>query len=103
MKIQEVVWLLGADEDLASIFEIEVDLTGDCPRANQLMKEIETQLHHLLQFPLMGRRINNSLRRVLIGKQRYGLYYAVESNRVVVHAILNLQLPPHQIKYRLDL
>jgi plasmid stabilization system protein ParE len=75
VKTLELVWLIGADEDLTSIFTTELEQSGHCTHANQLVHEIESQLGHILRFPLIGRSITDKLRRVLIGKQRYGLYY----------------------------
>ena len=69
MKTLEVVWLIGADEDLTSIFTTELEKSGHCTRSNKLVHEIESQLGHILRFPLIGRSITDKLRRVLIGKQ----------------------------------
>ena len=103
MKVYDVVWLAGAEDDLTSIFSKELDHSGNCTNAAKLVDEIEGQLKHLVRFPLIGRKVTQHLRRLLVGKQKYGLYYEVQPTRIMIHAILSLHQPPQQIKDRLDL
>jgi hypothetical protein len=51
MKTLEVVWLIGADEDLTSIFTTELEKSGRCTHANKLVHEIESQLGSYPTFP----------------------------------------------------
>jgi plasmid stabilization system protein ParE len=51
-------------------------------------------------FPLIGRLYRSRYRRLLIPRYPFGIFYVVESNRIVIHAVLDLRQDPKKIRER---
>jgi plasmid stabilization system protein ParE len=54
------------------------------------MDEIEAGVGRILSAPLRWRVIEEDVRRVLVRRFPYGIYYSVESDRVVIWAVKHL-------------
>ena len=58
------------------------------------------RLEHLKKFPLIGRLYRGRYRRLLIPRYPFGIFYVVESNRIVIHAVSDLSQDPKNIRER---
>jgi hypothetical protein len=56
-----------------------------------------------MSFPHSSGSFEGKFRRYLISGFPYGLFYALENNRVMIHAVLDLRLPRDVIRHRLGL
>ena len=82
----EVVLLLSAERDLQEAYNwVEEHRQG---REQFFLRDVDLGLEHLKRFPLIGRLYRGRYRRLLIPKYAFGIFYVVESNRIVIHAIL---------------
>jgi toxin ParE1/3/4 len=80
----EVVLLLSAERDLQEAYSwVEEHRRG---REQFFLQDVELRLEHLKKFPLIGRLYRGRYRRLLIPRYPFGIFYVVESNRIVVHA-----------------
>jgi plasmid stabilization system protein ParE len=96
----EVVFLLSAEQDLQKAYSwVEERRQG---REQIFLQDVELQLEHLKRFPLVGRIYRGRYRRLLISRYPFGIFYVAESNRIVVHAILDLRQDPEKIRERLS-
>ena len=96
----EVVFLLSAEQDLQKAYTwVEEHRQG---REQIFLHDVESQLEHLKRFPLVGRIYRGRYRRLLVSRYPFGMFYVAESNRIVVHAILDLRQDPEKIPERLS-
>jgi toxin ParE1/3/4 len=79
----EVVLLLGAERDLQEAYNWVEDHRA--ASEHSFLEAIELRLEHLKRFPLLGPLYRGRYRRLLIPRYPFGIFYVVESNRVVVH------------------
>ena len=94
----EVVLLLGAERDLQEAYNWVEDHRA--ASEHSFLEAIELRLEHLKRFPLLGPLYRGRYRRLLISRYPFGIFYVAESNRVVVHAILDLRQDPERIHER---
>ena len=88
----EVIWTGSAESDLLNIFKREEDFSEG---AGEIFVQQTSELLALLQRqPFLGRRWHGSVRKVNIRRSGIGLFYAIESRRLVVIAVLNLRRSP---------
>ncbi len=87
--LKAVIWVSGAAADYLSVNE-SLAPSDSIDEAIQLVR----------LFPDLGaRQGRSSIRRVLIGKQRtFGLFYAINGNRLIVVALLDLRQSPSAIE-----
>jgi plasmid stabilization system protein ParE len=64
------------------------------------LQDVQLRLEHLQKFPLIGRLYRGRYRRLLIPRYPFGIFYVVESNRIVVHAVPDLRQDPEKIRER---
>jgi len=96
---REVVFLRSAEADLQSAFnryEDKVDGLGE-----EFILTIDGSLTAVRQFPEMARLYHKTIRRLVISRFPYGVFYPVEGQRIVVHAVLDLRQHPRNIRKRL--
>jgi len=94
----EVVLLLAAERDLQEAYSwVGEQRQG---REQFFLPDVELWLEHLKRFPLVGRVYRGRYRRLLISRYPFGIFYVVESDRIVVHAILDLRQDPEKIQKR---
>lgn len=96
----ELILLEGAEKDALTIY---VSLFEEEPaRAEKFSSTFDRALLDIQKFPEIGKRFHENLRRKLVpGFYDYGIFYVVETSRVVVHAVLNLRQDPDRILERL--
>jgi toxin ParE1/3/4 len=81
----EVALLLSAERDLQEAYNwVEEHRRG---REQFFLQDVELRLEHLKRFPLIGRLYRGRYRRLLIPRYPFGIFYVVESNRIVIHAV----------------
>jgi plasmid stabilization system protein ParE len=96
----DVVFLLSAEQDLQEAYSwVEEHRQA---REQLFLQDVELQLEHLKRFPLVERIYRGRYRRLLITRYPFGIFYVAESNRIVIHAILDLRQDPERIRERLS-
>jgi toxin ParE1/3/4 len=90
----EVVLLLFAERDLQEAYNwVEEHRRG---REQFFLQDVGLRLEHLKRFPLIGRLYRGRYRRLLIPRYPFGIFYVVESNRIVIHAVPDLRPDPER-------
>ena len=93
----EVVLLLSAERDLQEAYNwVEEHRRG---RERFFLQDVELRLE-LKRFPLIGRLYRGRYRRLLIPRYPFGIFYVVESNRIVIHAVPDLRQDPEKNRER---
>ena len=95
----EVVVLRGAESDLQSAFNHYEDKAEGL--GEEFLLAIDGSLTAVGQFPEMARVYHKTIRRLVISRFPYGIFYAVEGQRIIVHAVLDLRQDPENIRNRL--
>lgn len=94
----ELVWTRGAEADLAAAYqELEEQRPGNGER---LLLLANAALQLLRCFPEMAPVFDRPIRRLLLYRRRYGLFYTVENRGVIIHAVANLQADPAILRTR---
>jgi toxin ParE1/3/4 len=96
----EVVFLLAAEQDLQHAYSWVVEHRQG--KEQSLLHDVESRLEQLASFPLSGRLYRGRYRRLLIPRYPFGIFYVVESNRIVVHSIFDLRRSPEKLAERLQ-
>ena len=95
------VWTLGAEADAQRLYEQQENWeegTGD-----HFFEEVLSSVQLLEAFPEIGPVVHRSnIRRVLVFNRHFGLFYAVESRGIILHALLDLRQDPKSIMQRLQ-
>jgi plasmid stabilization system protein ParE len=92
MKRCEVVLPQGAQADY---------LEGFAALGQTFDRHVEAGLEQLATFPESAPRFRNTYRRLVLVKLRYGVFYRIIGNRVIVSAIMHLAQDPKNILERL--
>lgn len=64
------------------------------------MEEVNTAVEYLEEHSDLGPTYDVDIRRILLRRFPYGVFYTIEENRIVVHAILDLRMNPVGIRER---
>ena len=88
----EVVFLLAAEVDLFNAYERHGDALHD---------KIDAALRLLQAHPEIAPRFRDRFRRKLVLRSPFAIYYTVEGNRIIVHAIFDQRQDPQKIIDRL--
>ena len=67
----------------------------------EFLLTIDGSLTAVGQFPEMARVYHKTIRRLVVSRFPYGIFYAVEGQRIIVHAVLDLRQDPEDIRNRL--
>lgn len=79
----------------ADYYEEQVVGLGDA-----FIKEVETVLDVIEQYPSSGTRITSTERRFLVSRFPYGIIYSVEDDLIKIFAVMNLRQKPGYWKSR---
>jgi len=94
------VWTLGAEADAQRLYEQQElweEGTGD-----HFFEEVLSSVRLLEVFPEIGPVVHRgNIRRVLVFKRHFGLFYIVERRGIILHALLDLRQDPKSIMQRL--
>jgi hypothetical protein len=95
----EIVLLLATDQDLQAAFEwVAPPERGG---GEEFIFDVDWILDQLRQFLGSGKVYRERYRRLLIPKYPFGVFYVVETGRIVIHAIMDLRQDPKSIERRL--
>lgn len=91
--MNEIVLLQGAQSDLLSIYAVH---------GERMYLRIDQALSILRLFPDAGpRHSKNNLRRLVVTRTHFGIFYSVTGSRVIVGAVMDLRQSPQVIEARL--
>jgi toxin ParE1/3/4 len=96
----ELVFLLSADIDIQKAYEYYEDCQEG--RGALFMRHLDAAFTSIRTFPEIAPIFHGSYRRLLIPHFPYGIFYTIESNRVVIAAVTHLQQNPAAIRRRLE-
>ncbi|OAI58150.1 hypothetical protein AYO49_00090 [Verrucomicrobiaceae bacterium SCGC AG-212-N21] len=92
----EVTWTWAAEVDAQEAFaRLEEFSEGAGVRFTLTLDRL---LVVLRRFPLMAAMWRKPVRRAIIRRSQYGLYYVVEPTRLVVIAVLDLRRDPEKLE-----
>jgi len=94
-----VEFLSGADADLQEIFNRFEDYRDGF--GIEFMTVVDAYLAHIVVFPEIAPTNFSSVRRQVMQRFPYGIFYELQSTRVLVIAILDLRQDEEQILRRL--
>jgi len=95
----EIVFLLGAEQDLQEAYDWVAEHRSG--KEHSFLTDVESRLEQLKSFPLMGRLYRGRYRRLLIPRYPFGIFYVVESDRIVIQSISDLRRSPEKLRERL--
>jgi plasmid stabilization system protein ParE len=92
--------LRGAEADLLELYvRLEEARTG---LGERFYRSLDLALGRLRNHPEMAPVYRGSYRRLVLRPFGFGIFYAIESDRVMVGAILDLRQNPESIERRLS-
>ena len=97
--MREIVLLVGAQIDLQDCYERQPNVA----KAEQFERELRSAYTQLATFSRSTRHFEAGFRRYIFSDFPYGLFYVIEGNRVMIHAVLDTRLPREVIRRRLGL
>jgi plasmid stabilization system protein ParE len=68
----------------------------------KFIQDLELAYEYLRHHPRMGRLYKSNQHRFLLSSYPFGIFYAVEGNRIVISAVLDLRQDPEMIRRRLE-
>lgn len=95
----ELIFLLSADIDIQQAYDVYEEY--QVGRGAVLMRHLDVAFDHSRMFPEIGPLFHGKYRRLLVPRFPYGVFYNVESNRVVVAGVMYLRQNPEAILRRL--
>ncbi|MFT5464988.1 MAG: plasmid stabilization system protein ParE [Verrucomicrobiales bacterium] len=96
----EVILLLQAELDIQKIYNRLEDFQPEL--GDRFLTRLDRAYAQLQQFPESARIYRSRYRRKLVRGFNYGIFYVVESHRIVVGTVQNLQQDPKRIARELD-
>ena len=91
----EVVILGCAESDVVGAY-LYFETVGDDLGEN-FAEQIDDAFGLVSRFPESGARFGEGIRRVLVRRFPFGVFYTVEAEQVVIQAVLDLRQSPEQI------
>ena len=95
----EVIFLAGAESDVQALYEERENIREGA--GDRFLRELDRCAGLLRHYPRIGRHHRGVHRKLLMPDHPYGVFYAVESARVVIVAVLDLRQDPKGIEKRL--
>jgi len=81
--------------DSAEFYEEQIIGLGD-----DFIDEVEKVLYVIEKYPLSDAKITESERRFLVSRFPYGIIYSVETDAIIIFAVMNLRRKPGYWKSR---
>lgn len=66
----------------------------------EFLDEVDRRIGLILAYPALGRAIHNDVRRVLLKRFPYGIYYKRAGDRIVVVAVFHQRRDPQRLPGR---
>jgi toxin ParE1/3/4 len=95
----DIILLHQADQDIQKAFNRYEEL--QVGRGEVFMRHLDGALSLLRLHPEMAPVFGNRYRRMLMRDFPYGIFYEVQSRRIVVGAIMDLRQAPETIRQKL--
>jgi len=64
------------------------------------LDEVLSTIHHIAEHPLLYARVHEDIRRVMIRRFPFGVFYLLEADRVIVFAVMHASRDPARWKER---
>ncbi len=94
MSLSEIVLLQGAQSDLLSIYAVQ---------GERIYQRVDHSLGILRMFPEAGpQQCDGRIRRLVVTKTNFGIFYTVVGRRVLVGAVMDLRQSEETIGRRLQ-
>lgn len=95
------VWTLGAEADVQRLYEQQESWEEGA--GDRFYEEVLSSIQLLEVFPEIGPVVyRGNIRRVLVFKPHFGLFYVVEQRGIILHTLLDLRQDPKNIMQRLQ-
>ena len=97
----EIVILAGAQSDVFDAY-LYYD-SVDEELGESFARQVDHALDRIAEFPEIGTPFEIAIRRFLMPRFPFGVFYTLEANRVMIQAVLDLRQSPEQILRRLQM
>lgn len=98
MKSRAVVFLPSAEADIRGAFAYYEACSSGL--GSGFCDELDEMVSSLSEHSQLGSVFHADIRRFLLKRFPYGIFYTTEEARIVVHAVLDLRMNPFGIKER---
>lgn len=71
------------------------------PLAKSFIEAVETGIENILAYPEAWQTVEDDVRRHLISRFPFGIYYCIEGDRILIYAIMHLSRHPGYWKRRI--
>lgn len=96
----ELIVLLAAESDIQAAYNRFEEYQEGF--GLKFIQDLELAYEYLRHHPRMGRLYKSNRHRFLLSSYPFGIFYAVEGNRIVISAVLDLRQDPEMIRRRLE-
>lgn len=77
--------------------------SGMSPRlAESFIKAVESGIESVLRFPEAWQIVEEDVRRHLINRFPFGIYYCIEGDRILIYAVMHMSRQPNYWKSRIE-
>jgi len=97
--VSDLVFLLSADIDIQEAYEYYENFQEG--RGDLFMRHLDAAFTHLRMFPKIAPVFHGNYRRLLVPRYPYGIFYTIESSRIIVAAVIPFQQNPADLLRRL--
>jgi len=98
VKSRAVVFLPSAEADIRGAFAYYEACSSGL--GSGFCDELDEMVSSLSEHSQLGSVFHADIRRFLLKRFPYGIFYTTEEARIVVHAVLDLRMNPFGIKER---
>ena len=95
----ELVFLFSADADIQAAYEFYEDCQPG--RGEIFLRLLDVALGRVREFPEIAPVFHGTYRRLLIADFPFGVFYSLESRRIIIAAVMDLRQDPDAIRKRL--
>jgi len=93
---REVVWTWGAQADIQRAFALSEERSADA--GMRLLETTNSLLDLTIEHPYIARMWCGPVRRHVLQRTHYGLFYVLEARRIVVIAFRDLREEPDRLR-----
>ena len=99
-RVRDLVFLFSADVDIQQAYEYYENYQEG--RGELFMRHLDIAFTHLRKFPEIAPVFHGNYRRLLVPRYPFGIYYTLESARIIVAGVTHLQQDPGNVLRRLE-
>ena len=97
--MNELVFLLAADADIQAAHDFYEEFQAG--RGEVFLRHLDAVFGRLRAFPEMAPVFSEPYRRLLVHGFPFGIFYALESRRIIIAGVMDLRQDPDSIRRRL--